>query len=453
MKVYRLAKFILSLGFTIIIVGKSSAQLTDYHYYPITTTPGEKKDSTRGHVWGYVFGSAYDKVHADSVNVPATNGKANAPVTSPTQYSSVPNNFSAISIQRIYLGYDYFFNNQFSVHIVLAHEEYYDGGTTAATKDNVDNVGDRSLYIKFCSFEWDNIFKGSNLTVGGIQTPGYPITEDPIWGYRPLERSAMDMRGIVSSNDVGVNLGGKFWSQKDVSGKENAVVGYNIMVGNNTNASPDNVGINTADVSNFKRYYGDLYARLLGDKLVFDLYSDYHTVTPGQNDFVWRGLIGYKARNYNISFEYFNENMSNQAVYTPNASDKTIDTGAISRSGISIEGAIVLSRDKHTQDPKFSLVARYDLYNPNANFNANYVYAESTSGPKVSNTNYNYSGSNAYTEQFFLLALDYQPINQIHLMPNIWYDGFNNRNNGVKNRAASDYDLVPRLTFYYTFYK
>jgi len=428
------------LALTVLIAGKASAQLTDYHYYPTTTYPGEKKDSARGHVWGYVFGSAYAKVHSDSINTP-TSVK-----TTPTQYTGVPQGFDALSIQRIYLGYDYFFNNKFSAHIVLAHEEYYDGGPSSSSKDNVDIVGDRSLYIKFCNFEWDNIFKGSNLTVGGLQTPSYPLTEDPAWGYRPLERSAMDLRGIVSSNDIGVNLGGKFWSQKNASGKENAVVGYNIMVGNNTNAEPDNVGLTPGDISNFKRYYGDLYARFLGDKLIFDLYSDYHTVTPGQNDLVWRGIIGYKAKNYNLSIEYYDENLGNQAVYAPSSASKTLDTGAISRSGISIEGALVLKRNKNTQAPEFSIVARYDLYNPDANFNANYVYAT-----KEANTNYNYSGSNAYTENFFLFAFDYQPIAQIHIMPNIWYDGFSNRANGVTGRVASDYDLAARVTFYYTF--
>ncbi len=442
MKTQRLTKFILCLSIVILIAGKSSAQLTDYKYYPITTTPGEKKDSTRGHVWGYVFGSAYAKVHADSVN------NATSVKTTPTQYTGVPQGFDAVSIQRVYLGYDYFFNNKFSAHIILSHEEFYDGGPTALTKDDVDNVGNRTLYIKICNFEWDNIFKGSNLTVGATTTPGYPITEDPLWGYRPLERSTMDMRGIVSSSDAGVNLGGKFWSQKSIAGKENAVIGYNIMVGNNTNAQPDNISLNATDVSNFKRFYGDLYARALGDKLIFDIYSDYHTVTPGQNDLVWRGIVGYKARNYNLSVEYYNENLGNQAVYIPGSTVEPLDTANISRSGFSVEGSLVLSRDKHTHDPEFSLVARYDLYNPDANFNANYVYATNEA-----NTNYNYSGSNAYTEQFFLFALDYQPINQIHIMPNIWYDGFNNRSNGVTGRVASDYDLMARITFYFLFYK
>lgn len=68
MKTQRLTKFILGLAFTIFIVGKASAQFNDFHNYPYTTTPSEKKDSTRGHVWGYTFGSAYDKMHADSIN-------------------------------------------------------------------------------------------------------------------------------------------------------------------------------------------------------------------------------------------------------------------------------------------------------------------------------------------------------------------------------------------------
>jgi hypothetical protein len=260
----------------------------------------------------------------------------------------------------------------------------------------------------------------------------------------------MDMRGIVSSNDVGINLGGHLWSQKQASGKENACIGYNIMAANGTNASPDDDGVNVADVSNFHRYYGDVYLRVLGDKLIFDAYSDYHTVTPGQNDLVWRGLVGYKTKNWNLSAEYFDENMGNQAVYTTSSTSKTIDTAAIDRNGFSIEGAVTLLRDKNTNAPKLGLVARYDMYNPDANYNANYSYL---SGTKVANSNYSYSGSNAFTENFILFAVDYQPIKQIHIMPNIWYDGFSNRANGAEGLNKSDNDMVLRVTFYFLFYK
>jgi hypothetical protein len=449
MKTQRLTKVILVLALAILVIGKASAQFNDFHNYPYTTTPSEKKDSTRGHVWGYTFGSVYDKVHADSINKPGPGGVATSPKTGTTQYSGVPENFTALSFQRIYLGYDYFFNNTFSAHIVLAHEEFYDGGTTATTKDDIEGVsvggaavgGDlnRTLYIKYCNFEWDNIFKGSNLTVGATTTPGFPVTEEPLWGYRSLERTIMDMRGIVSSNDVGINLGGHLWSQKDASGKENACIGYNIMAANGTNAVPDNDGILSTDFSNFHRYYGDVYARVMGDKLIFDLYSDYHVVVPGQNDFVWRGLVGYKDKNWNLSAEYFDESLSNQATYTTTGSS-TVETTGISHNGFSVEGALTLMRDKNTNAPKFGLVARYDMYNPNSNYNANDDYI--TGG-----------GSNAYTENFMLFALDYQPIKQIHIMPNIWYDGFSDRANKVTDLAKSDNDVVLRITFYFLFYK
>jgi len=445
MKTQRFTKFILGLALCLIMAGSAHAQFNDWKPYPTTTSPSEKKDSTRGHVWGYAFGSAYDKVHADSVNATGA-----SPKTGTTQYSGVPKNFDALSFQRIYLGYDYFFNNKFSAHIVLAHEEFYDGGSTAATKDNIDNTGDRIMYIKYCNFEWDNIFKGSNLTVGAIVTPSFPTTEEPFWGYRSLERTIMDMRGIVSSNDVGINLGGKFWSQKDASGKENACIGYNIMVGNNTNATPDNTGITAADIENFKRYYGNVYGKFLNDKILVDFYSDYHTVTPGQNDLVWRGIVGYKEKNWNISAEYFNEGMSNQAVITAGPGLSKNDTTNIARSGFSFEGAITLLRDKNTDAPKFGLVARYDMYNPDGNFNANNTYLSSS---KATNSNFAYSGANAFTENFFMFAVDYQPIKQIHIMPNIWYDGFSNRTEGVTGLAKSDYDMVARITFYFTFNK
>ncbi len=441
MKTQRLTKFILGLAFTIFIVGKASAQFNDFHNYPYTTTPSEKKDSTRGHVWGYTFGSAYDKMHADSINPSgksATNASSPLPgvKTGATQYSGVPTNFTAVSFQRIYLGYDYFFNNKFSIHMVLAHEELYDANIS---KDDIDNANNRTVFIKYCNFEWDNIFKGSNLIVGATVTPGFPITEEPFWGYRSLERTIMDMRGIVSSNDVGVNLGGKFWSDKDASGKEKACIGYNIMYGNGTNAVPDNINLSSV-TGDFHRFYGDLYGRFMGDKILIDLYSDYHVVDPNQNDLVWRGLIGYKVKNFDLSFEYFQESMSKQDFITkgPDYSGTGTDSLSRTQSGISIEGAYTFLRDKHTHDPKLGVVARYDMYNPDDNFNASDTYK---------------SSSFPYTEQFMMLALDYTPIKQIHIMPNIWYDGFSNATTGAVDRNASDYDFVARITFYFLFYK
>ncbi|HWY97907.1 MAG TPA: hypothetical protein VNY36_02370, partial [Bacteroidia bacterium] len=145
-----------------------NAQFTDFRNYPLTVVPHESADSTRGHFWGYMFGSYYTKLHADSVG------------QGYSQYSQLPKGSNAFSLQRLYLGYDYFFNKQFSAHVVMAHEENADDAYT--TSITVDQKNNRIFYLKYANIEWDNIFKGSRLSVGSITTPSFAITEEPFWG-------------------------------------------------------------------------------------------------------------------------------------------------------------------------------------------------------------------------------------------------------------------------------
>lgn len=416
-------KLFLSIGALLLCYNISFAQFGDWKPYPTTTAPSEKKDSTRGHVWGYMFGSMYTKLHGDSLK------------RGVTQYSQVPQGANSYSFQRVYLGYDYFFNKKFSAHMVLAHEEFYDGSSGGI---NIDQTNSRSFYLKYCNVEWDNIIPGQNLTVGAIVTPAFPTTEEPFWGYRSIERTIMDMRNIMSSNDVGANLGGKLWKKTD-GNSEKACIGYNIMVGNGTSAAPDNSGI-LSKYTPYHRYYGNVYGKFLGDKVLVDLFGFYNTVEWSpvhQTDMTFRGLVGYKTGRFNLSFEYFQETMKNQSIITAGTGITSPDTTDRIQSGISIEGAVTLIKDKNTGAQKLGLLARYDMYNPDAKYNNNDSYKATYSNK----------------ETFFVVGLDYQPIPQIHVMPNIWYDGFSNQAKNVSGVTKSDYDMVVRVTLYYLFYK
>ncbi|MCK7527972.1 MAG: hypothetical protein MZV64_65435 [Ignavibacteriales bacterium] len=66
-----------------------------------------------------------------------------------------------------------------------------------------------SVFVKDAYLQWKNIFKGSDLIFGIHPTPAYEISEG-IWGNRFLEKTIMDLRGIVSSRDLGASLKGKF---------------------------------------------------------------------------------------------------------------------------------------------------------------------------------------------------------------------------------------------------
>ncbi|HTB06825.1 MAG TPA: hypothetical protein VK806_07735 [Bacteroidia bacterium] len=435
------------LAFTL-LCNISNAQFADFKNYPVTVDPHESADSTRGHFWGYMFGSYYTKVHGDSLN------RGN------TQYSVEPKGSNAFAIQRVYIGYDYFFNKQFSVHVVLAHEQTVDGKFTTA---NADQNYNPIFYLKYANMEWENVFNTHlKLTVGAITTPSFAITEEPFWGYRSIDRTVMDMKGITGSNDVGANIGGKIWRKKDDAGMETSCVGFNFMVGNSTGDISDIYGI-TADYTIWKKYYGDLYVKMLNDKLVLDIFGDGHTYawTPirgtnnelHQYELTGRVFLGYKAKNFNISAEYFEQIQKNMIAQlsgpgVPVEGD-TVDN---TQTGFSVMAAAVLMRDKKTGAPELSAFARVDGYNPQVNYNNKVTYNTGT---------FLVDGQtkdviNSVTESYFVVGFDYQPIKQIHLMPNIWYSGNTDRKyNNVPATAIEkmDYDMVLRITFYYQFFK
>lgn len=428
----------------------SNAQFADFLNYPLTVTPHESADSARGHFWGYMFGSYFAKTHADSF------GRGT------TQYSNLAKGTNEFSLDRVYLGYDYFFNNQFSVHAVMAYEETNDDAFSSVT--TLSNY-DRSFYLKYANMEWNNMFKtGLRLSVGAITTPSFAITEEPFWGYRSVDRTIMDMKGITGSNDFGANMGGKIWRKKDESGMENACVGFNFMVGNSTGAIPDVPGI-TADYTIWKKYYGDLYVKMFNDKLLLDLYGDGHTFswTPDTNqphdihqyEVTGRVFIGYKTKNFNISAEYFEQVEKKMVAIVKGAPTATgSDTSDNIQKGFSIMAAAVLMRDKKTGAPKWSAYARYDFYNPDITYNPNNTYE--SGGIIVEAEGKQVNVVNPWIENYIVAGLDYQPIKQIHFMPNIWYDGIHDRsydNIPATKIEKFDYDLVYRISFYYQFFK
>ena len=64
----------------------------------------------------------------------------------------------------------------------------------------------------------------------------------------------------------------------------------------------------------------------------------------------------------------------------------------------------------------------------------------------------NTSGYNdpQHKEQFITAGLDFTPVKNVHLMPNIWYNKYTNQ--GPANLYNSN-DMVYRVTFYYVFGK
>jgi hypothetical protein len=379
-----------------------------------------------GRLWGYAFGDVYYKAHSDSLNRGGSN-----------QYTNVAKNRNAFQLRRVYLGYDYDISKKFSAELLLAAEDNVTtsaGTGTASATTSGDLLTDNkiSFYIKLINLRWKNIFNGSDLVIGQVSTPAFALLSEKVWGYRSIERTVADIRRTPSF-DLGLALQGTF----DPATKN---YGYDLMVGNGQSAKPENDA--------FKWFYADVYAKFLDQKLIFDLYADYEgfaysnqvssTLTiPDQSRSMIKGFVAYTTPQFTVGVEAFTNTNKGGALTTTQDAAKTrsyVDVKSLAVSAY-VRGMIIKNQ--------LGFFARYDNYNPNNDYNTALTYSSPLVSQYDSNTK----------EQFVTAGLDFTPAKNVHIMPNVWYNKYTAQQANVTGNAQSDYDLVYRLTAFFTFGK
>jgi hypothetical protein len=368
-----------------------------------------------GRLWGYVFADYFYKDHSDSLNRGGNN-----------QYTNVKQGTNEFQFRRIYLGYDYNISRTFSAEFLLAAEDDF------TTGDLLQN-NKFTPYIKYANLRWKNfLFKGNDFLFGLQGTPAFPYMTENIFTYsRPIERTITDIRRTPSF-DFGFGLQGRFNSPDS-----NVVFGYNFLFANGTSAKPENLTI-----QDYKWFYGDAFIGFFNHRLIFDIYADYQRQnwTTGTHGHSYRqmlkGAVAYVGKSFTIGAEgYVNDLV--QAEAATNAADKdTLDGRA---TGLSLYAHYNLI------GTKLRIFGRYDFYNPNILYQ-NTIFDKYATLYTVSKS---YEPNNK--ERFFTFGFDYSPTNNIHIMPNVWWNQYQGQQAGLTGKAAQDYDLVYRLTFYFTF--
>jgi hypothetical protein len=362
-----------------------------------------------GKLWGLAFGDYYYKAHSDVLN----RGGAN-------QYTNIEKGRNGFQFRRIYLGYNYDIAPKFSAEMVMAAE---DNVSNAARVQSGDLLADNKLtyYIKLANIRWKNIWKGTDLVVGQLATPAFPLLIEQIWGYRSVERTITDIRRTPSF-DMGAALQGKF---DPATGN----YGYNLMVGNGTGARPEN--------DKFKWFYADIWAKFFDKKVVFDLYADYQrlnwTSTLHHSHNMIKGFAAYTTPRFTAGVEAFINHGKSDVAGTKGTATDTLDANA---TGIStfVRGSVIKD--------KLSFFARVDMFNPDTKYNEN-IYTAYTgfSG--------NYEPNNK--ETFITAGLHFAPVKNVNIMPNIWYNHYKSERSSTGGSANHDHDLVYRITFYYVY--
>jgi hypothetical protein len=410
-----------------------------------------------GRLWGYAFGDFDYKSHADSL----TRGGSN-------QYTGIRASTTMFQFRRIYLGYDYNISKKFSAELLLAAEDNFPPGAppigsaapgTTTTFSAGNSTGDlltnqkMAFYIKNMNIRWKGIWKGTDLVIGEMSTPAFPLLSEKVWSYRSIERTIADIRR-TPSYDLGVALQGYF----DPTTRN---FGYNLLVANGTSDKPD--------YTPFKWFYGDVFGYFAHKHIVVDFYADYqrlnwittwhHSRQMLKGFLAWNSSATDKSMNpgigYTIGVEGFINNLKNDNFST--GLNGKADTISTQPSGISfyVHGDIIPN--------KLRFFARFDMFNPNnkvntavslkyagntSNYNDNSFHTTYNNNAVTPSVTYVTTGDQTYKQDFITAGLDFKPSNRVHFMPNVWYNSYSSQL--VSNK---DHDLVWRLTFFFAFGK
>lgn len=301
--------------------------------------------------------------------------------------------FNGFQFRRIYFTYDYKISETFDTRFRLEADQ------SANTNNGKIGVALKDAFLK-----WKNIFAGSDIIIGLQPGPAFEVSEG-IWGYRSLEKTILDLRGIVSSRDLGISLKGMF----NNSGNFN----YWVMIGNNSGNSPE--------IDKYKRFYGHLYFKPLANFYV-TVYGDFkirpsftvNSVTLNNNDITTALFTGYSEKDkFSVGIEsilqmrengYVEQGVSSLVYQTRNA------------LGISAFGSYNFSEIT-------AAVIRFDYFDPNID-----------------------SDFKGDSRNFYIVSFVYKPDPSVSIMPNVLfetYESFNGNN--------YDASFTGRITFYYNF--
>lgn len=339
----------------------------------------------KGRISGYMFGDYFYNMSRDS---------------SISSLSNVVNggnkDLNGFQLRRVYFSYDYDISEKFVTRFRLEADQ------AANTSNN--KIG---VFVKDAYLTWKNIFDGSDLTFGIQPPPAYEVSE-AVWGNRFLEKTIMDVRGIVSSRDIAISLKGKFDSE--------GMFKYWVMIGNGSGNSPESDKYKRFYVhvqyTPFKQFTATLYADLKARPNINDPASTANPpATVANNDLTYALFFGYKEKDaYTLGVEGFLNPRQNGMVKNNSLKSKT-------GMGISAFGSYNFSKD-------LAVVGRYDLYDPNTD-----------------------SDVKGDSRNWFIFSLNYKPDAKVTISPNVVIEIYES----IPNGRSIDASITPRITFFYSF--
>lgn len=247
-------------------------------------------------------------------------------------------------------------------------------------------------FIKDAYLRWK--FTGNHQAYLGMSPSATTNAVDRIWGYRSVEKSALDLQKWGSTRDLGVALRGNFDSDRKVR--------YHFMLGNGSGTgSETDAGKKVQLALSFHPT----------DTVTAEFYTDYEDRPLEAYRRTFQGFLAFQHDWGRLGLQYAHQTRNG----TP---DLELDV-------FSVWGVWKFA-------PKASLFARYDrAFDPNPD-GAGIAYLPFDPTAK---------------SNFFLGGIDLEVSDDFNLMPNVEVIRYHKREDGT--RPATDF--VPRVTFFYNF--
>jgi len=299
---------------------------------------------------------------------------------------------NGFDIRRIYFTYDYKISGKFTTRFRV------EGDGRALTRNERFGV-----FIKDAFIKWNNILPGQDIIFGIQPTPAFEVSES-VYGFRSLEKTILDLRGIVSSRDFGLAMRGKITDQ----------LNYWILLGNNSGNSPE--------TDRYKRLYGHLSFKPLKN-FVTTIYGDLRFRQRIRDPLNTEGsLIGHNTITTALFFGYNNPDLfalGAEGFYTITENDVPINNVLETRNGmgISLFGSAELMND-------LIFTARYDIFDPSSNEDIKHDKRD-----------------------FYIIGLSYKPVEGVAVIPNVMVENYEDLPG-----LSVDPSLTARLTIAYEFF-
>lgn len=241
---------------------------------------------------------------------------------------------------------------------------------------------------------------GVNL-IAGIQGPPSFEQEESYWGWRPLEKTPLDLYKWTSSRDFGIAL----------KGGENVL--YHLMFANGSS--------NKSETNNGKKVFGSLGYKTGG--FFVEAMAQYERAKTADDDLILKGFSAYKGDWGRIGVMYAYRDY------------KAEDKNSLAYNIFSVFAVVKAGE-------KAELIGRYDM-----NFGEGYRQKFGGSGiayvPFADNHEFS----------FIIGALSYQVVKNVWLIPNIKY-AFYKENSDLKDTSGYEKpgnDFYGYFTLYFKF--